>query len=731
MKLAQLFLVVLIFHTLVYSQSSNDSFIRGADVSFTQQIEDLGGKYKLNGVEKDALDILKDNGVNYIRLRLWHTPSNGYCGTAKTIEYSKKVKARGLKLLLDFHYSDWWADPGKQNKPAAWIGISYASLKDSVYAYTKKTLEAFRAQGIVPDMVQVGNEITPGMLWPDGRNNTAQGWVQFGELLKQGIQGVKDGTADSTIKIMIHIDRGGDNSTARWFYDNLAAQGVQFDVIGLSYYPWWHNTVAVMKANINDLATRYNKDIVLAETAYPWTTQYLNDGMSDVGLGTWTPPAGYPITMQGQKAFMFVVTKTLKETANKRGVGYFYWEPAYISVPPIGSSWEHYTTFDYNGNALGSITAFMNFDSIKSVSVKLRFNTATVPDTLRPTGVLQARGEIKGIGSNLLPSGELITGDANTQLLPKNIGGDYWEYQMMMYPSDRFEYKLWTGHTSTNQTYWNIGTEGKILTYDSSTLGTRLFIAGMQDTIVPLQFYSNSLATNVPQYWSPFQSKRDSLGVLFRVNVADLMNLGLFDPALHGPIIVRGDSVSSAGGLSSTANKLVLNQEPFGVANASFWSGVGYFPKTLIAAGTQIKYKFYIANSPFSGLESNIAERTFSFPKNDTTLAWQFFNNKITPTAVSELSGQIPTQSQLFQNYPNPFNPTTSIRYTLARSSVVKLSIHNILGQTISVLLDEKQNSGEYAVVWNAQSNSIPSGVYFVRLLAAGVNLTRKIMLVK
>ncbi|RPI05985.1 MAG: T9SS C-terminal target domain-containing protein [Ignavibacteriae bacterium] len=729
-----IFSVILLLNPFIlHGQKMDSSFIRGADVSFTQQIEDLGGKYYLHGVEKDALDIMKENGVNYIRLRLWHTPSNGYCGTAKTLEYAKRVKAKGLKLLLDFHYSDWWADPGKQNKPAAWINISYDALKDSVYSYTKKTIEAFRSQNVIPDMVQIGNEIPSGMLWNDGRvgGSYDSNWPHLGELLKEGIRGARDAMIDTTIKIMIHIDKGGNNSTARWFYDNLKAQGVQYDVIGLSYYPWWHGTMATMQANLNDLSVRYNKEIVIAETAYPWTTQYLNDGMPDVGLGTWNPPAGYPITIQGQKAFLFTLTNIIKETANGKGVGYFYWEPAYIPISPIGSSWEHFTTFDYTGNALSTITAFMNFDTMKAVKVKLRINTSTNPDTLKPSGVVQVRGDINGLGSNLLPSGELISGDANTQMLPKNVGGDYWEYQFSMYPADRFEYKLWTGHTGTQQTYWNIGYEGKILTYDNSTLNTRLFIAGNQDTVVPIQYYSNSLDANFPQYWSPFQPRQDSLGVFFRINAADLMAKGLFDPAAQGPIAVRGDSIASAGVLSWTSDKLILSREPAGVAGESFWSGIGYFPKSVIAAGTQIKFKYYIAKSTFGGWESNISERSFAFPQSDTTLTWQFFNNKLSPTGVEEPSGQIPSESQLYQNYPNPFNPATTIRYLLARRSAVTLSIVNILGQTVSVLVDGKQELGEHAVEWNVQHTFIPSGVYFVRLTADGAPFMRKIMLVK
>jgi arabinogalactan endo-1,4-beta-galactosidase len=741
--------IFLLLNSITVKGQTDDSLlVRGADVSFTPQIEALGGKYFFNGIEKDALDILKENGVNYIRLRLWHTPRDtnrmriwntltdtaGYCGTAKTLAYAKRVKAKGLKLLLDFHYSDWWADPGKQNKPAAWSGLSYSDLKDSVYQYTKTVLEKFKSEGALPDMVQIGNEITAGILWPDGSNSSTQGWVQLGELVKNGIRGAKDGAADSSMKIMIHIDRGGDNSTARWFYDNLIAQGVQFDVIGLSYYPWWHGTLAVMKANLNDLAVRYNKPIVIAETAYPWTTQYLNDGMADVGLGSWTPPAGYPITMQGQKAYLFALKKIIKETTNNKGLGWFYWEPAYISVSPIGSSWEHFTTFDYSGNAQSTVTAFMNFDTIRPVNVKLRFNTSTNPDTLKPTGVMQVRGFIKGLGSNLLPSGVLVTADANTQLIPQNVGGDYWENQISMYPSDSLIFKLWTGHSSSQQTYWNIGTEGKILAYDNSNLNQRLIIAGVNDTIIPLQFYSNSLATNVPQYWSQFQSKQDSIGILFRVNLSDLMTRGLFDSTVNGPVAVRGDSASTAGALSWYTNKLVLTHEAIGVAGRSFWSGVCYFPKTSINMGNQIKYKFYIDNIAFGGWESNISDRTFPFPQSDTTLAWKFFNNKLLPTSVDEQNQNMPRQLRLDQNYPNPFNPSTVIPYTIARRSHVQLNIYNLLGQSIVSLVNTSQEPGEYTAAWNGTDNkgrSMASGVYFVRLNADGSILLRKILLVK
>jgi arabinogalactan endo-1,4-beta-galactosidase len=201
-------------------QSSTDSFIRGVDISFTPQIEDLGGKYTLNGVEKDVLDIFKENGANYVRLRLWHTPTDGYCGLAQTLAYAARVKAKGFKFLLDFHYSDWWADPGKQNKPAAWVGISFVALKESVYTYTRNVIAAMKDQNTLPDMVQIGNEITSGMLWNDGRvgggYDTPQQWANLGDLVKEGIRGAREAAADTAMRIMIHIDRGGNNTGARW-----------------------------------------------------------------------------------------------------------------------------------------------------------------------------------------------------------------------------------------------------------------------------------------------------------------------------------------------------------------------------------------------------------------------------------------------------------------------------------------------------------------------------------
>ena len=719
-----------------HSQSSDTSFIRGGDLSSTPQIEGAGGHFTQGGVQQDVLDIFRGNGANYVRLRIWHTPTNGICGLAQTLAFAQRIKTKGLKFLLDFHYSDYWADPGKQNKPAAWVGITFDALKDSVYVYTRDVVEALKNQGTLPDMVQIGNEITAGMLWPDGKlggANPTQAWVQFAQLVQQGISGARDAAAGSPMFIMIHIDRGGDNATSRWFFDNLLGQGVQFDVIGQSYYPWWHGSLDALKTNLYDLAVRYGKPLVVAETAYPWTTQSVSDGVGNVGYNASTLPDGYPVTPQGQKAFLAKVISILKSVPNGKGAGFFYWEPAYISVPPVGSPWEPFATFDFNGETLTTITDFMNLDSIPRANVSLRFNTATNADTLKPGGVVQVRGEIKGIGSNVLPGGELLTWDALSEVYAANAGGDYWECNIKMFPEDRLEFKVWTGHTAALPTYLRLGWEGPVTPFDSSSVTVRAFVAGSRDTSLNVEYY-NSAGTSVDQYWSPFTSDNDSIGVLFRVNLVDLMNAGTFNPAVHGPLTVRGDSATSGGRLSWSSDKLVLSRETTSVANGSFWSGIAYFPKATIAPGTPIPYKFFVRNSSFDGGENAIGDRMFTFPAGDTTLAWRFFNDRNPVTSVNGPLHNLPDKPELYQNYPNPFNPETSIGYIIPERTLVILTVSNVLGQVIRTLVDGVQEAGEHFVTWDgttARGRFASSGVYFISLDGRGTHQVRKMLLVR
>jgi len=240
----------------------------GADISFLPQLEARGMKFSDKGVEKDAIQILKDHGFNYVRLRIFNDPANdsgyspklGFCDLEHTKQMAKRVKAAGMKLLLDFHYSDYWADPGKQYKPAAWKNLSFTELKKALYDFTKKVMEELKAQGTTPDMVQVGNEINHGLVWPDGNVRNIDATAQ---LICAGTAAVK--AVDPNVVMLLHIALGGQNYESVNFIDNMLARGVTFDVIGESYYPKWHGTLDDLRDNLHDLVRRYNKDVIVVE----------------------------------------------------------------------------------------------------------------------------------------------------------------------------------------------------------------------------------------------------------------------------------------------------------------------------------------------------------------------------------------------------------------------------------------------------------------------------------
>jgi arabinogalactan endo-1,4-beta-galactosidase len=249
------------------------AFIIGADISSVQAAEDRGVKYSDKGVQKGILAILKDHGFNYVRLRVFNDPAKptprdrpysaqGYCDLAHTIQMAKRVKAMGMGLLIDFHYSDSWADPGKQFTPAAWSDLSFDDLVAKMHDWTKDAITQMRDAGAPPDMVQIGNEITPGLM--TDRGGSIRNWEQLGRLLKAGIRAVKE--VDPKIQVMLHIDKGGDNAATRRWVDAALAQGVQFDILGQSCYTRWQGPPSGWKTNFDDLVARYpNLSFAIAE----------------------------------------------------------------------------------------------------------------------------------------------------------------------------------------------------------------------------------------------------------------------------------------------------------------------------------------------------------------------------------------------------------------------------------------------------------------------------------
>lgn len=240
----------------------------GADISFLPQLESRGMKFSDNGVEADAISILKNHGINYIRVRIFVNPENregyspdkNFCGLDSTLSMAKRVKAAGLNLLLDFHYSDTWADPQKQFKPKAWENLPFEELPASLKDYTKMVLLKLKEQQTLPDMVQIGNEINHGIVWPEGHISNPD---NLAALLKAGTEAVKE--VDPKITVMMHLALGGQHEESVFWFDNMIARGVQFDIIGLSYYPRWHCTLDDLNANMHDLINRYGKDVNVVE----------------------------------------------------------------------------------------------------------------------------------------------------------------------------------------------------------------------------------------------------------------------------------------------------------------------------------------------------------------------------------------------------------------------------------------------------------------------------------
>jgi arabinogalactan endo-1,4-beta-galactosidase len=317
-----------------------DPFAVGADVSFLPHAEASGIVFKDEGQAKPGLQILRDHNYNWVRLRLFHSPDKLPNDLPYTIAAAQAAKQQGFKVLLNFHYSDTWADPQKQFIPQAWAGLAQDELIEQVANYTRDTIKAFRDAQAMPDMVQVGNEVIGGMLWPHGR--VPDDWKAFADLFNAGVRGVRAGQGSDRPPIMLHIDRGGDLQATKWFLDNCRVHAIEFDVIGQSYYPWWHGSLDALRENLNFMAHEFDKDIYLVEVAYNWRPAEYRDRAGP-----------FPETPAGQRAFLEEVQRIVRETPNGRGRGVFWWEPA-VTPGAISSR----GMFDEQGNALPVINVF-------------------------------------------------------------------------------------------------------------------------------------------------------------------------------------------------------------------------------------------------------------------------------------------------------------------------------------------------------------------------------------
>ena len=313
------------------SNVSNTSFAKGADISWVTQMEQSGNKfYDGNGVQTDCFQLMKDVGINAIRLRVWVNPIGGWCDSADVLTKATRAKTLGLKIMLDFHYSDTWADPGHQTKPAAWTGLSTIDLISEVYAHTFNVLTYLKANGITAEWVQVGNETSNGMLWNDGMANLHMS--TFAQMITSGYNAVK--AVDTTTKVIVHLNNGFDNNLYRWMFDSLQVYNARWDIIGMSLYPNtnnWQSLDNECLTNMNDMVSRYNKQVMICE----------------VGMSVDSPAYC--------KAFLTDIITKVRSVNGNNGLGVFYWEPE-------SYNWQGYGlgAFDNTGKPTIAMEAFAN-----------------------------------------------------------------------------------------------------------------------------------------------------------------------------------------------------------------------------------------------------------------------------------------------------------------------------------------------------------------------------------
>ena len=332
------FILIGCSHKMASQRGVNRPFARGADISWLPQMEATGYKfYNDSGVQEDCFKILKDHGINSIRLRTWVNPSDnpasGHCSKDETVAMAVRAQKWGMRVMIDFHYSDSWADPAKQKKPAAWEGHPFPQLLTDMYNYTLEVMQALKKAGITPEWVQVGNETAGGMIYPEG---STKHWDSLAQLINQGYAAIKK--VSPTSKVILHVDRGNDNRRFRTWFDSATVHHAKFDIIGMSYYPYWLEgnpdyTLSIddLGNNLKDMAARYGKEVMVVEVG------------------------GEDFKVQNTYDMLKAVMQKEEGIPNGKGLGVFYWEPE------GARSWSHYglSAWGDNGRPTKAMDAFL------------------------------------------------------------------------------------------------------------------------------------------------------------------------------------------------------------------------------------------------------------------------------------------------------------------------------------------------------------------------------------
>ncbi|MEW4923046.1 glycosyl hydrolase 53 family protein [Algibacter sp. 2305UL17-15] len=334
------------------------TFYKGMDLSFQSELEDYNIPYKdADGNPIAILPFVAENGTNLVRLKLWHTPKDGENSLADVKAYAKHIKSQNMSFLLNFHYSDYWADPGKQNPPEAWKNMDTQEIRTAIYNYTKNVVQQLKSQSTLPEMIQIGNETDSGFLWDYGKvwNEFDNNWANYAALVSEAIKAIKEVDTNKEVKIMLHHSSV---ENAIFFFEKLEPFNIDYDIIGLSYYPQFQiKDLSLVQQKLNQLALNFNRDILMVEVAYPFTFDYEDKSNNYIGDSSQIL-SEFPATPEGQKAYFEWLVNAIKKIPNNRGIGFCYWAPDWVAfngnetTSTSGSAWENQCMFDFDHKAL-------------------------------------------------------------------------------------------------------------------------------------------------------------------------------------------------------------------------------------------------------------------------------------------------------------------------------------------------------------------------------------------
>ena len=677
-------LVFLLSPALVPAQDAPPLYF-GADLSYVNEMEDCGGVYRENGQARDPFDLFAAHGANLVRVRLWHSPDwTAYSTFADVRKTIQRAKAAGMETLLDFHYSDEWADPGKQIVPAAWAGLAVDVLADSLYRYTFDVLSALAAEDLLPEMVQVGNEINPGLLLPHGSTSN---WAQLGTLLNAGIRAIRDVEAGAghRVKVMLHVAQP--ENVLPWVADAISDGGVtDFDAIGLSYYKNWSYIPLDQLADyVSRLVTAYGREVIVVETAYPWTLGG-HDSAGNI-LGGDALEAGYPATPEAQHRYLIDLSQAIFDGG---GTGLVFWEPAWISTGCStrwgqGSHWENVALFDFNdGNEVLPAIDYMR-------------HTYRPPRTVETTLRVDMTG--RGTAQGVFLAGDM-TYDASGgwRLLPMADQGDGWyAATLALRPGVAYRFRFYDGPGQAGN--------GEPLSVACAGFGGEHRLLHVPEAGGTLDFRFGQCAAEA------------LVDVTLQVDMSGIN-------APNG-VYLAGDLTRNAAA-QWTFKKL----DP---------AGGNVFTTTLtLARGGRYPFAFYTGTAWRADEKEQVphlcatawgTHRTLTPPDADAVLRFTYGRCEVVQATGVESDETPEDMGALLPNYPNPFRDTTTLAYSLTQPQYVTLAVYDLLGRRVAVVDEGLRLPAIHQVRFDA--GALADGVYLYRLDAGGQVASRPMLVLK